>query len=55
MEHHVSSAIRGHHVSKSFWTPAIDEVVTAIPKIVIHTIILLSALSIDPDIRSACA
>ena len=30
MEHHVSSAIRGHHVSKSFRTPAIDEIVTAI-------------------------
>ena len=30
MEHHVSSVIRGHHVSKSFWTPAIDEIATAI-------------------------
>ena len=30
MEHHVSSIIRGYHVSKSFWTPAIDEIVTAI-------------------------
>ena len=30
MEHHVSSVIRGHHVSKLFWTPAIDEIVTAI-------------------------
>ena len=25
MEHHVSSVIRGHHVSKSFWMPATED------------------------------
>ena len=30
IEHHVSSVVRGHHVSKSFWTSAIDEILTAI-------------------------
>ena len=64
MEHHVSSVIRGHHVSKSFWMLAIDEIVTAITKdsnthhrFAVHAV----PLSIHPDItpfsliRTACA
>ena len=30
MEYQFVSVIRGHHVSKPFWTPVIDEVLTVI-------------------------
>ena len=30
MEYQFVSVIRGHHVSKPFWTPTIDEVLTVI-------------------------
>ena len=43
MEHHVSSIIRGHHVSKSFWTPAIDEIMTAICNTIDRFAVALSA------------
>ena len=30
MEYRFSSVIRGHHISKTFWTPAIDEILTVV-------------------------